>query len=174
MLRSHARLRSRRLLLSVSAFVTAFILSTVATAAGEAKGTVTYESKGGKVVVTVKHAYLVKGPDLVTAKTMRRVVLSVEDVGATLRACEKMMCSDGGISEGMTIDFDVDQRLNYWFVANGQRIQYSGTADPALLKLTTDTPQRLAGKWDLDARSAGGPLIQVEFDAELVKEIKGR
>jgi hypothetical protein len=59
-------------------------------------------------------------------------------------------------------------------VANGQAIQYSGTADPASLKLTTDTPQRVAGKWDLDASGAGGPVIRVEFDATAIKEIKGR
>ena len=64
------------------------------------------------------------------------------------------------------------RRLNYWFVANDQCVQYSGTADPASLKLTTDAPQRLAGKWDLDARAAGGPRVQLEFDAALLKEMK--
>ena len=30
----------------------------------------------------------------------------------------------------MTVDFDAGPRLNYWVVANGQKIQYSGTAKP--------------------------------------------
>ena len=143
-------------------------------APGEASGTITYAGKSGKTVVAVKHAYLVKGPDVVTGQTMRRIVLSTTDVSAALQACAKMMCSDGGIDEGMTIDFDVPPRLNYWFVANGQRIQYSGTADPKSVKLTTDTAQRLAGTWELDASSGGGPVIKIQFDAALVKEITGK
>jgi hypothetical protein len=141
---------------------------------GEAKGTISYAGKSGKTVVTVMHAYMVKGPDAVTGQPMRRVVLSTKDVSAALKACASMMCSDGGIEEGMTIDFDVPPRLNYWFVANGQRIQYSGTADPKSVKLATDTAQRLAGTWDLDASTAGGPVIKVEFDAALIREIKGK
>ena len=82
-----------------------------------------------------------------------------------------MSCSDGGITEGMTIDFDAGPRLNYWFVGNNQMVQYSGTAEPASLKLTADTPQRLAGKWDHDDSAAGGPRVQIEFDASLVREI---
>lgn len=143
-------------------------------APGEAKGTITYSGKSGKTVVTLKHAYLVKGTDAVTGQAMRRVVLSTSDVSAALKACATMMCADGGIGEGMTIDFDVPPRLNYWFVANDQRIQYSGTADPKSIVLTTDTPQRLAGTWNLDASAGGGPVIKIEFDAALVKEIKGK
>jgi hypothetical protein len=81
------------------------------------------------------------------------------------------MCSDGDIGEGMTLDLDSGSRLNYWFVGNNQLVQYSGTADPATLKLTADTPQRVAGKWELDARAAGGPKVDVEFDATLIKEL---
>ena len=40
---------------------------------------------------------------------------------------------------------------------NDQRVQHSGTAAPESLKLTTDTPQRVAGTWDLDARGSGDP-----------------
>ena len=81
------------------------------------------------------------------------------------------MCSDGDITEGMTIDFDAGPRLNFWFVGNNQLVQYSGTAEPASLKLTADTPQRLAGKWDFDGSAAGGPRVQIEFDAPMVKEV---
>src|SRR5207249_8915649 len=142
-----------------------------AAAAQSAKGTESYQGKSGPIVVTVKHVYLVKGPDAMTGKIIRRLVLSSEDVSAKLRACATMMCSDGDIGEGMTLDLDSGSRLNYWFVGNNQLVQYSGTADPATLKLTADTPQRVAGKWELDARAAGGPKVDVEFDATLIKEL---
>jgi hypothetical protein len=135
-------------------------------------GSIAYQAKSGPIVVTPKYAYLVSGPDEVSGKPIRRVVLAVADVAPKIRACAAMSCSDGGLSEGMTIDFDAGPRLNYWFVANDQRVQYSGTAEPASLRLAVDTPQRLAGKWDLDGRAAGGPRIQIEFDAPLLKEMK--
>jgi hypothetical protein len=139
-----------------------------------AKGTITYQSKSGPVTVAVKHAFVFKGPDVVTGKMIRRIVLSTVDVGPKLRACANMMCSDGDIQEGMTVDLDAGARLNYWFVANGQKVQYSGVANPSTLKLTTDTPQKVAGRWDLDMQKAGGPVVHVEFDAPIVKELKGK
>jgi hypothetical protein len=157
------------------AAICAVLLAGAGAAAGienDARGTLKYDSTSGPVTVTVTHAYLFKGPDIVSGQTMRRLVLATEDIAAKLESCESMMCSAGGISQGMTVDFDAGPRLNYWFVANGQRIQYSGTADPAAAKLSTDAPDRLAGTLNLDGRKAGGPLVQVEFDARLVKEVK--
>lgn len=62
-------------------------------------------------------------------------------------------------------------RLNYWVVLNGQRVQYSGTESTAALKLTTDSPQRLAGSLAFDGARAGGPEVALEFDAPLLKEM---
>lgn len=135
-------------------------------------GTIAYAAKADTVVVAPQHAYLVAGPDEVSGKPIRRVVLSVTDVGSKIRACEAMSCADGSIGEGATIDLDAGSRINYWFVANGQRIQYSGSAEPASLVLTVNTPQRVAGRWDLDARAAGGPRVEVEFDAPLARDLK--
>ena len=165
------RMASRRLIAFGCILGTALAFASAPAHAGEARGTITYQGTSNPIVVTIKHAYLVKGPDLVSGKTIRRVVLSVADVAPKLKECTTMSCSDGGINEGMTIDFDAGPRLNYWFVGNHQLVQYSGTAEPASLKLTADTPQRLAGKWDLDDSAAGGPRVQIEFDAPLVKEI---
>ena len=164
-------LASRRVIALGCAVAVVMTFSSVSASAGEAKGTITYKSNAGAIVVTLKHAYLVKGPDVVSGQTIRRVVLSVADVAAKLSACGTMLCSDGDIGEGMTIDFDAGPRLNYWFVGNNQLVQYSGTAEPASLKLTADTPQRLAGRWDIDESAAGGPRVQIEFDAPLVKEV---
>jgi hypothetical protein len=168
---SPGREAGRRLIALGGAVAAAIAFASAPADAGEAKGTITYKSKAGAIVVTIRHAYLVKGPDVVSGKTIRRVVLSVADVSAKLSACGTMLCSDGDITEGMTIDFDAGPRLNYWFVGNNQLVQYSGTAEPASVKLTADTPQRLAGTWDFDESAAGGPRVQVEFDAPLVKEV---
>lgn len=69
------------------------------------------------------------------------------------------------------VDLDAGPRLNYWVVLNDQRVQYSGTAKPAVLTLTADTATRLAGKLTLDG-TAGGPKVEIEFDAPLLKELK--
>jgi hypothetical protein len=137
-----------------------------------ASGTIAYAGKAGPVVVAPQHAYLVAGPDEVSGKPIRRVVLSVADVGSKIRDCEAMSCADGAIGDRVTIDFDAGSRVNYWFVANGQRIQYSGSAEPASLALAVNTLQRIVGRWDLDARGAGGPRIDVQFDAPLTKDLQ--
>lgn len=136
---------------------------------GAVSGTINYQSKVGSILVAPKFVYLVTGPDTVTGNTVRRIVLSATDLAPKLRSCATMMCGDGDMGEGLTIDLDAGPRINYWFVANGQRVQYSGTAEPSSLRLTTDTAQRVAGRWDLDARRAGGPQVQLEFDAALLK-----
>ena len=140
-----------------------------AAGAGTAAGSITYQSKSRLITVRPKHAYLVKGPDTVTGNTVRRIVLSVSDLAPRLRGCATMICGDGDMSEGLTIDLDAGARINYWFVAEGQRVQYSGTAEPSSLTLSTDTDQRVAGAWRLDARPAGGPQVQIQFDAALLK-----
>jgi hypothetical protein len=137
-----------------------------------AKGTAAYQSKSGPISVTFKHAYLVKTVDVVTSKPIRRLIFSVADVSGNLQKCDRPMCADGDITEGLTIDLDAGKMLNYWFVANDQKVQFSGVADPETLKLTTDAADRLAGRFDLDSRG-GGPAVHLEFDAPLVKEIKG-
>jgi hypothetical protein len=157
----------------VAALAVLVLLTMTAPAfADAARGTAAYKAKSGVVTVTFTHAYLMKGPDMVSGGVIRRLVLSTKDIGAALKACQSMMCSDGGIGEGITIDFDAGPRLNYWFVANDQLIQYSGTAKPDAAKLTTDSPTRIAGTISLDAQAAGGPKVDVQFDAALVKELK--
>jgi hypothetical protein len=149
----------------------AAILLLAGTASAEsAGGAIDYASKVGTVTVAVKHAYLVEGPDVASGKNIRRIVLSVADVASKINACGNMMCSDGDLAEGMTVDIGAGPRLNYWIVANGQRIQYSGTAVPASIKLTVDTAQRVAGTLVIDDRAAGGPSIRVDFDAPLLKQ----
>ncbi len=134
-----------------------------------AKGTLTGTGKVA-AMVNVKHAYLVKGPNAFGDKMVRILILSEVDQTAHIKSCSTMSCTTNKLESGMTVEFDSGPRLLYWFVANGQRVQASGTAEPGSIALTADTPQKLAGKWIYDASGQGGPKIAIEFDAPLLKE----
>ena len=154
-----------RILLTIILFVLPF--SSVTAAEGEAKGNLSYKG----TTVTLKHAYFVKGPDAIDPKTIiRRLILSKDDLGASIRACKTMSCVDGEITEGMQVDFDAGPRLNYWVALNGGRLQYSGIAEPSVVKVVGDDVKRLAGKLSIDATAAGGPRVEAEFAATLLKE----
>jgi len=141
-------------------------------AGGTAKGTLTYKSKSGVITMTPKFAYLVKGPDAVEpGKIIRHLIFSPTDLGAKIEACTTMSCTDSSLGSGLTVDLDVGPRLNYWVVLNDQRVQFSGTEQPAALFLTTDTPARLAGKLVFDGAVTGGPQVDIEFDVPLMKEL---
>jgi hypothetical protein len=137
--------------------------------ADPAKGTLTATGKTA-ATVNVKHAYLVKGPNAFGDKSVRVLVLSEVDQTAHIKSCDTMSCTTDRLESGMTVEFDSGPRLLYWFVANGQRVQASGTAEPGTMALTANTPQKIAGKWAYDASGQGGPRIAIEFDAALLKE----
>ena len=138
-------------------------------AAGKAKGSLTHKGKA----VALAHAYLVTGPDAVDSKkTVRRLILTGKDLGAKMRGCQTMSCTDGEVTEGLVVDIDGGPRLNYWMALNDQKVQHSGTQRPAALKATADEPKRLAGKLSFDDTASSGPKVDVEFDAGLVKEFK--
>jgi hypothetical protein len=151
-------------------FAATTVLVSSAAWADSASGTVTYQSKAGPIVVNVKNVYLVKGPDAVDKKVFRRLIFTSADLGAKIKACAQMSCSDNDLREGLEVDLVGGSRMNYWFVGNDQRVQYSGSARPETLKLTTDTPQRLAGKLIIDDSAAGGAKVSIDFDATMLKE----
>ena len=148
--------------------VAALCVSSIAMA-DPAKGTLTATGKVA-ATVNVKHAYLVKGPNAFGDKTVRMLIFSEVDQAAHIKSCSTMSCTANKLESGMTVEFEAGPRLLYWFVANGQRVQASGTAEPDSITLTTNTPQKLAGKWTYDASGQGGPIIAVEFDTPLLKE----
>jgi hypothetical protein len=155
----------RLLLTAIAAFLSG------SAAAEPASGTINYQSKAGPIVINVAHVYLVKGPDAVTGKMIRELVIAPADIGAKVKACATISCVSGGLTEGMTVDFDAGPRLNYWVVANGQKVQYSGTAKPdETLKLTTDTADQLAGTLTIDDSKAGGAKVNIKFDAKTAKQ----
>ena len=136
---------------------------------GTANGTVAYKDNKA----TIKHVWLVKGPDTADPKvTIRRLVFSATDIGAKLKACKKMSCVDSDLDDGVTVDLDAGPRLNYWVALKGQRIQYSGTAKPETLKTSANTPARVAGTLAIDDTKAGGGKIDIVFDVPLLVEMK--
>ncbi|HUL72035.1 MAG TPA: hypothetical protein VLT86_02990 [Vicinamibacterales bacterium] len=153
-----------------SALMFILVVSFGFTVAGDAKGTLNYKGKSKDFAVTLKFAYLVKGPDEIDPKTtIRRVILSATDLTAKIQACKTMDCSDDDLSEGIEVDITGGPRLNYWLAVNNGLVQYSGTQRPTALVATTDTPTRLAGKITFDDSAAGGAKLDATFDATLLK-----
>ncbi len=107
-------------------------------------------------------------------QTETTIILSPTDLSETIAKCESQSCA-GGLTEGMTLsteDFGGAVRVVYWVVTNDGLMQYSGNTDVSVLTLTTDTPEKKAGKMSVDASAAEGPKIDVEFDAPLTKAFK--
>ena len=98
------------------------------------------------------------------------MILSATDIGQALRSCKTMMCADGQLTRGMTVDFDVGPRLNYWISLNGQKVQYSGTVTPDAFAARVNDARHLAGRLTIDDATAGGPKVDVEFNGKLFKE----
>jgi hypothetical protein len=135
----------------------------------DAKGTLAYKGRSA----TLKYAWLVKGPYIEDpTKTVRRLILSAKDISAELQACKTIMCADGQVTEGMTVDFDVSRRLNYWVALNGQKVQYSGTVTPDAFAAIANDAGHLAGRLAIDDVAAGGPKIDAEFNVTVFKEFK--
>jgi hypothetical protein len=136
-------------------------------AADAAKGSVVYKGR----TTELSHVYLVKGEDSMS-QVIRELVFSPTDLGDKIQGCTTLSCVSGALNEGMTVDFDAGPRLNFWVVQNGQRVQYSGTADPSTFKASANEPGHIAGTLAIDDTSAGGGKVDVTFDASLVKEFK--
>jgi len=157
-----------RLAVIVSAVILIAALGAGPAHAADAKGTVVYKGR----TVDVKHAFLVQTTDAMSGKPMRRLILSPKDIGAKIASCAKMSCVDGDLDEGLEVDFVEGPRLNYWLVMNGQKIQYSGTEPRESLASTANDAKKVAGTLRFDKTSAGGPKVDVTFDAALVKDLK--
>ena len=81
---------------------------TAASGADTASGTLLYKGRSA----ALKYALLVTGPsDMEPGKTIRRLVVSATDIGAKLTACKTFSCTDGEVTEGMTVDFTGGPRL---------------------------------------------------------------
>ncbi len=134
--------------------------------AGDASGELVYQAKRGPVTVTLRHAYLLSGPDA-TGQPIRELVLSEQDLSAAITGCDRLSCVSGKLGSGATVDFDAGPRLNTWFVANDQMIQHSDTAKPDTMSLQENSAKRLAGSWSVTG--GVGAKGTVRFDAPLAK-----
>jgi hypothetical protein len=158
----------QRVAISWAGFVLAAAIASAACAADTAAGSISYKGQ----TAALKYAWLVSGPsDMEPGKTVRRLVMSTTDIGAKLQACATFSCTDGSVTDGMTVDFTGGPRLLYWIAMNGQKVQYSGTAQPQTFAGAND-PTRLAGTLAIDDAGAGGPKIDAKFDVTLLKDFK--
>ena len=163
--RGSPRPSRRRMVLAAPVLVAAIALVPPASAE-PAGGTVAQSGR----TATIRHAWLVVGPDAIDPKTtIRRIVFSATDIGAKIRACTTMSCVDGSVEEGMTVDLDAGPRIAFWVALNGQRVQHSGTEKPAALAATASDGKRVAGRLAFDHSSSRGPTVDVRFDAPLAK-----
>jgi hypothetical protein len=150
----------------LSALLLCAIVAPVTVAADSASGSIDYHGRS----IRLQYAWLVTGPsDFEAGKTIRRLVVSATDIGARLQACTTFSCTDGEVMEGTTVDFTGGRRLEYWIVMNGQKVQYSGTAQSDTFAARTDEPGRLAGRLAIDDTAAGGPKLDIVFDIPLLK-----
>jgi hypothetical protein len=170
MIRTPGRLA--RFVVPTAAIGVLLMVAAASAADGTAKGTLNFKAKAGNIAIAPKFVYLVTGPDAFDAsKAIRHLIFSTTDLSAKIKACTTVSCTDGDLGDGMTVDLDGGPRLNYWMVLNDQTVQYSGTAPTSSLKLTADTPARLAGRIAFDGASAGGPSVDIEFDTPVTKEM---
>jgi len=70
------------------------------------------------------------------------------------------------------VDLVPGGHIEYWIALNGQLVQYSGTEPVESLQITANEATRLAGKLKFDSTGAGGPRLDVEFDAPLTKDLR--
>ena len=114
------------------------------------------------VTITLKHAWLFKGPDAgETKKIIRKLILSADDIGAKVAACKTMRCTDPDLNSGMTVDLDAGPRLNYWVVLDNQRVQHSGTAAPArTLHYEASDASQLSSTMSCQRCASGGCTVR--------------
>lgn len=149
-----------------------FILASFQSADENARGNLRYKGPKSDFEVKFKYAYFVSGPDAFdSGKTIRRLIFTASDISDKLKSCENLRCGDRYM-DGIQFDLDAGRRLLYWMSLNKQLVQYSGTAENEALTLTTNTADKISGKLLVNDTAAGGPTVEVEFDAIILKAYK--
>ena len=150
----------------------AALLSTIALAVhadDKASGTVKFKTWSA----TLKYAWMVRSPDEMDAsKSILRIYLSSAGIGAKIKACKTLKCADIALDDGAMVDFSDAPHLGYAVRLNGQRVQYSGGTYGDAFKLTTNKPDHLAGKLQIDDTAVGGAKVDAEFDLTLTNTFK--
>lgn len=140
--------------------------STLALAGDTAGGTVNFQAAKG----TVKHGFLVRGPDeMDPSKTVLRLYLSSADIGAKIKAAKTFSEADNALEDGAMVDYSDAPHLAYAIRLNGERVQYSGGTSGEAFALTSNKPDHLAGKLHIDDSASGGAKVDATFDLTLMK-----
>ncbi|NIJ52110.1 hypothetical protein [Dyadobacter arcticus] len=140
--------------------------------------TISYDNSKGKLLyntskksfdLNLNFVHFIVGPDSFDPnKKIRRLIFTEKSLDAKIKSCDVMNCTDPEI-EGIQVDLDAAHRILYWVNLNGQLVQYSGTAPYEELTLTTDSKEQLAGTLKFDHSVAGGPMVDVTFNAKILK-----
>jgi hypothetical protein len=143
-----------------------WVASTGALAADRASGSVAFKTYSSPI----KYGWLVRGPDEMDAsKTVLRMYLSSSDVGDKIKACRTLACADDALDDGAMIDYGDARHLAYAIRLNGELVQYSGGTNAQAFTLSSNEPNRLAGKVHIDDDAVGGGKIDAEFDLTLTR-----
>lgn len=163
-MRTSSRLIHRSLLLS---FASALIApGAIAAASTTATGSLSVEGPDAPLVISLKHAYYVSGPDRFDeTKSVRSIVFTADDQRAAIDACPDMRCAMLSSSDGLQIEIGDDGTVNWW--AHVAPVQYSSTTGGDALKLSVDSAGRVAGSFKL---GGSGATTAVEFDASLIRD----
>ena len=146
---------------------TIWLATSAVTLAGDsASGTISFQN--GKC--PVKYGFLVRGPDeMDPSKTVLRLYLTDKDIGAKIKAGKTLSDADRALGDGAMVDFGDARHLGYAVRLNGEKLQYSGGTSPLAFTLTTNEPDRLAGKLQIDDSAAGGAKVDATFDLIVLK-----
>lgn len=156
-------------LLTTSVFATlaAAVTPVMPVTSNEAKGTLVYKGR----TTPLTYVFLVKGPHFPDpTQTVRKLIFSAKNIAGELQACTSMSCAKGWVREGMTVDFDVSPRLEYWLAVSDQKVQYSGAAMPDAFAARVNDSTHLGGKLLIDDTAADGAKVAVEFNVSLFKQ----
>ncbi|MEO7014412.1 MAG: hypothetical protein ABI127_08880 [Dokdonella sp.] len=138
-------------------------------AADKVSGTVTLKT----FTAPLKFAYMVRSPDEMDAsQSILRIYFSSADIGAAIKACKTLSCADHALTDGAMVDYSDASHLAYAVRLNGERAQYSGGTHGDAFTLTTNTPDHLAGKLNIDDSAMGGAKVDADFDLGLTNTFK--
>ena len=133
---------------------------------GQANGTIAHKGK----TVVLKHAYYVTGTNM--GFPLRQVVLSATDIGPAMAADDSLLTAGNRLREGIIVYIDEGKMLRYWMAISDQTEQVSTMFPAKEFTATANDAKRVAGKLAFDHTRSGGPKVDVEFDARLLKEFE--
>jgi len=152
----------------------AVLIATLLGSAGAAgaapvQGTMQFKN----IIKDVKHVYFIRGPLQADGSTaIDRLIFTTADIGAKLKKCATMSCTEGKLMDGLIVDSGAGKQLSYSLVLKDGLVQFSGTEPAGALTLTTKESRRLVGRLKFDGTPQGGPNVDIQFDAPLLTDFK--